>query len=276
MNAPLGKATPVRSDGGLPDSGQVSPGQPGINKTPDRVRQMFSEIAHRYDFLNHLLSMGVDHYWRWRTVRTVRPTRDAKILDVCTGTGDLAMAYRRAARGNVLIVGADFCREMLTLARRKARKAGAADVVTFVEADAENLPMADSQFHIVCVAFGLRNVRDADRGLAEMARVCAPGGKVAVLEFSAPGWQPLKAIYGWYFCHLLPRVGQLLVRNRHEAYNYLPESVGQFPQGEQLAVRFRAVGLLDIAMHPLTGGIATLYVGTKPRSRQSGPTNGCE
>jgi demethylmenaquinone methyltransferase / 2-methoxy-6-polyprenyl-1,4-benzoquinol methylase len=275
MNAPSSKATPIRS-GGPPDSSKVSPGEPKIDKTPDRVRKMFSEIACRYDFLNHLLSMGVDHYWRWRTVRTVRPARNAKILDVCTGTGDLALAYHRAGRGNVQIVGADFCRAMLSRARCKARKRGTAGAVTFIEADAENLPLADSQFEIVCVAFGLRNVCDADRGLAEMARVCAPGGQVAVLEFSAPGWQPLKAIYGWYFRHILPRVGQLLARNRHAAYNYLPESVGQFPQGEQLADRFRAVGLADITLHSLTGGIATLYVGTKPESRQLQPPNGSE
>ena len=229
MNAPPGNTFPDQPADGLSDSGEPIPAEARVDKTPDRVRRMFSEIAPRYDFLNHLLSLGIDHYWRWRTVRTVRPPEDAKILDVCTGTGDLAMAYHRVSDGNARIIGADFCEEMLVLARGKAQRRGAGETVTFVEADAEYLPMADSQFQIVCVGFGLRNVRDTDRGLAEMTRVCLPGGKVAVLEFSSPGWQPMKAIYGWYFRHLLPCVGQLLARNRHAAYSYLPESVGQFP-----------------------------------------------
>ena len=113
------------------------------------------------------------------------------------------------------------------------------------------------------VAFGLRNVAETDVGLCEMVRVCAPGGSVAVLEFSMPRWQPFKAIYGWYFRHILPRIGQLLARNRHSAYNYLPASVGEFPEGEALAERMRAAGLADVWFRGLTLGVATLYVGTK-------------
>jgi demethylmenaquinone methyltransferase/2-methoxy-6-polyprenyl-1,4-benzoquinol methylase len=264
MNAPPGNIPPAQPPDRLSDSVDLISEEARVDKTPDRVRRMFAEIAHRYDFLNHLLSLGIDHYWRWRTVRTVCPPENSRILDVCTGTGDLAMAYHRAAGASATIVGADFCAEMLVLAKEKAAKRGAEGVVTFVEADTENLPMADSQFQIVCVGFGLRNVRDTDRGLAEMTRVCSSGGKVAVLEFSSPTWQPMKAIYGWYFRKVLPRVGQWLARNRQAAYNYLPASVGQFPQGEALADRLRAAGLVDISIHCLTGGVATLYVGTKP------------
>lgn len=247
-----------------------------VDKSPERVRRMFSEIAGRYDLLNHLLSLNIDRYWRWRTVRRVPPKGDGEILDVCTGTGDLAFAYHRAAGGKAQIVAADFCHEMLEVGRRKAEQIGADGAITFIEADAQRLPIPSDRFQIVCVAFGLRNVSDTDRGLAEMARVCAPGGRVAVLEFSTPTWQPLEAIYGWYFRHVLPRVGQLLARNRAGAYNYLPQSVGEFPQGEQLAERFRAAGLVDVWFQPLTLGVATLYVGTKPPTAAATPTNTAE
>ena len=143
------------------------------------------------------------------------------ILDVCTGTGDLALAYDRAAGGKTPIVGADFCHEMLAIGRQKAAQAGADSRITFIEADAQDLPVPSDAFQIVCVAFGLRNVADTDRGLAEMTRACAPGGHVAVLEFSTPTWQPFKAIYGWYFRHVLPRIGKFFARDSADAYEYL-------------------------------------------------------
>src|SRR5262245_8511046 len=162
-----------------------------VDKSEMRVQQMFGEIAPRYDLLNHLLSFGIDVYWRWRTVRKVRPTDDAPILDLCTGTGDLALAYYQAGRGVAPVVAADFCHPMLVVGRDKAAHAKA-DGVTFVEADAQRLPFEDNRFQIVCVGFGLRNVTDTDRGLREMLRVCRPGGRIAVLEFSMPRWQPFK------------------------------------------------------------------------------------
>jgi demethylmenaquinone methyltransferase/2-methoxy-6-polyprenyl-1,4-benzoquinol methylase len=133
-----------------------------------------------------------------------------------------------------------------------------------LEADAQQLPFSDDSFEIVSVAFGLRNVTDTDRGLREMTRVCAAGGRVVVLEFSMPRWQPLKALYGAYFRYVLPRIGQLLARNREEAYNYLPASVGEFPQGDALAAKMRDAGLTDVVWYPLTLGVATLYIGSKP------------
>ncbi len=241
---------------------QSAPPTPTIDKSASRVQRMFGEIAARYDFLNHLLSLGIDHYWRWRTVRRVRPEGTAPVLDLCTGTGDLALAYHRAAAGRSPIVGADFCRPMLDVGQAKRRRAGA-DRLAFVVADAERLPFPSESFQIVSVAFGLRNVSDTDRGLAEMARVCRVGGRVAVLEFSTPTWQPFRAIYAWYFRRVLPRIGQLLARNPCDAYNYLPESVGQFPQGEALAARMRAAGLDPVDRCSLTLGVATLYVGVK-------------
>ena len=234
-----------------------------VDKSSDRVRQMFGQIAGRYDFLNHLLSLGIDHYWRWQTVRRVPPRGELPILDLCTGTGDLAFAYDRAARGVVKVVGADFCHEMLEIGRKKAAAAGSDGRITFLEADAQALPLPNDAFQIVSVAFGLRNVADTDRGLAEMVRVAAPGGRVAVLEFSSPGREPFKTIYGWYFRNILPRVGQLIARNSSSAYEYLPASVGEFPQGEALAAKMRAAGLADVRCYPLTFGVATLYVGRK-------------
>jgi demethylmenaquinone methyltransferase / 2-methoxy-6-polyprenyl-1,4-benzoquinol methylase len=234
-----------------------------VDKSEARVRRMFGEIAGRYDFLNHLLSLNIDRYWRWRTVRLAPPTDGGPILDLCTGTGDLALAYHRASGGRAEIVGADFCHPMLVIGESKRQKAGLNGQLAFVEADAQRLPFADDHFSIVCVAFGLRNVTDTDRGLNEMTRVCRPGGKVAVLEFSHPRWQPFKAVYGWYFRHVLPRIGQALARNRQDAYSYLPASVGEFPSGEALAARMRAAGLNDVRCHPLTLGVATLYTGVK-------------
>lgn len=234
-----------------------------VDKSGARVRQMFGEIAGRYDFLNHLLSMNVDRYWRRQTVRAVPPNGDAPILDLCTGTGDLALAYFRATGGQTPIVAADFCHPMLTIGRSKGIQAGSDAKLTFIEADAQYLPLPDDHFQIVCVAFGLRNVADTDRGLREMVRVCRPGGRVTVLEFSQPTWQPFRSIYGWYFRHVLPRIGQALARNKADAYNYLPESVGEFPSGEALCERMRAAGLREVRHQPMTFGIATLYVGTK-------------
>jgi demethylmenaquinone methyltransferase / 2-methoxy-6-polyprenyl-1,4-benzoquinol methylase len=229
---------------------------------------MFGRIAGRYDFLNRLLSLGIDRYWRRRTVGLVPPhvqadTRRQPILDVCTGTGDLALAYDRAARGQTPIIAADFCGEMLAIGRQKAARAGADGRVTFLEADAQNLPLSSDSFQIVCVAFGLRNVADTNRGLAEMVRVAAPGGRVAVLEFSTPSRQPFKSIYGWYFRRVLPRIGRLFARESGDAYEYLPQSVGEFPQGEALCQLMRDAGLNDVRSYPLTFGVATLYVGVK-------------
>jgi demethylmenaquinone methyltransferase/2-methoxy-6-polyprenyl-1,4-benzoquinol methylase len=236
-----------------------------LDKRESRIRSMFGNIAPRYDLLNHLLSLNVDRYWRWRTTRLVPPAVDdpAPILDVCTGTGDLALAYDRAARGRVAIFGSDFCLPMLLPARQKAQRR-ARDRVRFVEADTQHLPFADDTFQLVTVAFGLRNVTDTQRGLAEMVRVARPGGRVAILEFSQPRHWLFGPLYRAYFRWVLPLVGQLVSRSRDKAYSYLPASVMEFPDGEALAELLRRHGLVEVRWHPLTFGIATLYVGVKP------------
>lgn len=248
----------------MPES--ISP--PAVDKSEERIRRMFGEISPRYDFLNHFLSGGTDWYWRWRTVRAAAPRGAAPILDVCTGTGDLVLAYWKKSGGKVSVVGADFTGEMLVIAEEKAAKAQAAAraagvTLGFVQADAQELPFADEQFQIVSVAFGLRNVTDTSRGLREMIRVCQPGGRVVVLEFSLPGNRLLRAFYTWYFRNILPRIGQLLSRNSHQAYSYLPESVSEFPYGERLATLMKECGLKTVQFTPLTFGIATLYIGEK-------------
>lgn len=237
---------------------------PAVDKSQDRIRPMFAAIATKYDRMNHLLSCQVDRFWRWWTVRKVAPNGEAPILDVCTGTGDLALAYWRAAKGNVPIIATDFCPEMLDVGRSKQKAAGIHRNLEFREADTTCLPFEDDRFQLVTVAFGLRNVVNTSRGLEEMARVCLPGGRVAILEFSTPQRQPLRSMYLWYFRNVLPRLGQLLAANSHSAYMYLPDSVQQFPQGEEMAAKMRAVGLVEVEWHPLTFGVATLYVGTKP------------
>ena len=226
---------------------------------------MFGQIASNYDRMNHLLSMNADRYWRWRTVRKVSPTGLSPILDICSGTGDLAFAYCRQAGDGVQVVAADFTRPMLQIGEQKKNRKQIYQNVQFVEADAQCLPFDEGTFQIVSVAFGLRNIADTDRGLREMARVCQPGGTVAVLEFSKPGWQPFKAFYGFYMNHILPKIGQFFAKNEEDAYQYLPESVSEFPDGQRLIDRMHRNGLIQGKYFPLTGGIATLYVAEKPQ-----------
>ncbi len=231
-----------------------------VDKSGNRVREMFASIAPRYDRMNHLLSMNVDRWWRRQTVRTLRPRPNDRILDVCTGTGDLALAFARFLRGQATIVGTDFCPEMLEIARTKVP---AGRSMEFCQADTQSLPFADNSFDIVTVAFGLRNVEDTDRGLRELTRVCRPGGRVGILEFSTPRRWPVRPLYGWYFKHVLPRIGSMLAKNDLDAYDYLPQSVGEFPAYEQLVQRMQNTGLRETRFYPLTFGIATLYAGQK-------------
>ncbi len=236
-----------------------------VDKSETRVRRMFGEIAPRYELMNHLLSLGIDQYWRWRTVRLVPPQGDAPLLDVCSGTGALVRAYVRRMSAEARIVGADFCHEMLAIGREKSAASSQSNGrVAFIESDALRLPFPDDQFQIVSVAFGLRNMADADQGLREMVRVCQPGGRVAILDFSLPQRQPMRGIYLTFFKHVVPKVGQAVTRSPSGAYNYLPASVMEFPEGESLCQRMRAAGLQDVTFRPMTFGTVTLYVGRKP------------
>lgn len=234
-----------------------------VDKSGSRIRQMFGEIAGRYDFMNHFLSGGTDIYWRWRTVRLARPSGRAPVLDVCTGTGDLAFAWRKSAP-DMPVIATDFTHGMLKLAEKKRDQRN----VVFLEADTQHLPFQDNTFQLVSVAFGLRNVSSTIAGLQEMSRVCLPGGRVVVLEFSLPDNRLLSRAYQWYFRNILPRLGQLLVRNRQAAYEYLPQSVSEFPSGHQLTEIMEEAGLERTSFCKLTGGIATVYIGHKPEQSE--------
>jgi len=225
---------------------------------------MFAAIAGKYDFLNHLLSLNIDRAWRRYTTRMVPPEPGVPILDCCTGTADLALAYDRAGRGRSPIVGSDFCHEMLEIGTQKVRKAGATERIALIEGDTQRLPLPTDTFGVVTVAFGLRNVSNTTRGIDEMVRVARPGGKVAILEFSKPRGLVLGRLYLAFFRHILPKVGQTIAPNQYEAYGYLPASVLQFPDGQAMLDLLASRGLTELKQYPLTFGIATLYVGIKP------------
>lgn len=238
-----------------------------LDKSNDRIKRMFASIAAKYDLMNHLLSLNIDRRWRKRAVQAVMPDGTGPILDLCTGTGDLALEYWRATGGRFPIVGADFCREMLEVARRKSTALGVGMGIDWIEADAQALPFPDHHFQLVTIAFGIRNVADTSRGLQEIYRVCKPGGKIGILEFSLPRWAPLHVAYSWYFRTLLPFVGQYLARNDELAYKYLPSSVMEFPQGAAFAEQLQATGFEGVTYKSLTFGIATIYTGRKPRQQ---------
>ncbi len=255
------------------ENGRESPSDAGdrLDKSGARVRRMFASIARRYDFLNHLLSLNIDRSWRRFTTRVAVPEAGGLILDCCTGTADLALAYDRAAGGRSRIIATDFCREMLVLGHEKVRRASASSRITLIESDAQRLPLPSDTFGIVSVAFGLRNVGDTARGVDELIRVARPGGKVAILEFSKPRGAVLGRLYLTFFRHVLPRIGQAIAPNPDRAYAYLPQSVLAFPDGQAMLDLLAQRGLTELEQHPLTRGIATLYVGTKPALAASPP-----
>lgn len=225
------------------------------------VRGMFGRIAPRYDLLNHLLSFNLDKRWRARTVARVaeildRP--DAQVLDLCCGTGDVALALESRARKSVL--ASDFCHPMLVEARRKISTRGFRTPV--FEADALSLPLADASLDLITVAFGFRNLANYQSGLLEMLRVLKPGGTAAILEFSQPSHPAFRALYGFFSTRVLPRIGGIISGSR-EAYAYLPESIRKFPGAEHLAQQMRQAGFASVEFERMTGGAVALHIGHK-------------
>ncbi|HDS15654.1 MAG TPA: bifunctional demethylmenaquinone methyltransferase/2-methoxy-6-polyprenyl-1,4-benzoquinol methylase UbiE [Proteobacteria bacterium] len=223
------------------------------------IQEMFSQIAPRYDFLNRLLSLGIDQGWRETLVRMVRAGERTSILDVACGTGDVSLALREKAP-RARIVGLDFSQAMLDLARIKSERAGAG--LELACASAENLPFAEHEFDLVSIAFGIRNVVDREKALAEFFRVLKPKGRLAVLEFSQPRVPWLGDLYNIYFFQILPLIGGLFAQR--SAYRYLPESVARFPAPQEFSGSLRAAGFESCRLHALTFGIATLYLADKP------------
>jgi demethylmenaquinone methyltransferase/2-methoxy-6-polyprenyl-1,4-benzoquinol methylase len=227
-----------------------------------RVREMFATIAARYDLLNHLLSGNIDRRWRRLVGKTLSATlanRDARVLDVACGTGDLSLTLCESGKARIL--GIDFCRPMLDIAAAKASKSGFS--LPFVEGDALDLPFADRSFEAATIAFGLRNLTSVEAGFKELLRVLKPGGRVAVLEFSKPRAPLLRSLFGIYFTKLLPLFGRLISGSK-SAYQYLPDSVSRFPNQNELSNLMTQAGFEDVTFRNLTGGIAALHLGRRP------------
>ena len=224
---------------------------------------MFDAIAPRYDLLNHVLSAGMDRGWRDRAVDALALPANARVLDLCTGTADLAIATVHRAAG-ATIVGIDFAGEMLRLALAKTREASLDRQIRLVRGDATRIPLADRSCDAATIAFGIRNVAEPEQALAEIARVLRPGGRLAILEFGQPRIPGIRTLYSWYFRYMLPLVGRLISKHQ-SAYSYLPASVGTFPPPAEFSSTLSATGFSQVRAVPLTFGIVYLFIAERDR-----------
>jgi len=224
------------------------------------VRNMFNSIAKRYDFLNHFLSMNIDYLWRKKVISLLKPYHPQTILDVATGTADLAI--QASLLKPKQIIGIDISEEMLKIGQKKLSDKNKECIIQLINADAENMPFENDSFDACTVAFGVRNFEDLKQGLSEMHRVLKSNGKVVILEFSKPSDFPVKQIYGFYFKTILPFVGKLVSKS-DDAYIYLPDSVSKFPTSENFILLLKEVGFKEISAHQLSFGIASIYFGVK-------------
>ncbi|MBM3750894.1 MAG: bifunctional demethylmenaquinone methyltransferase/2-methoxy-6-polyprenyl-1,4-benzoquinol methylase UbiE [Acidimicrobiia bacterium] len=233
------------------------------SREPSRISGMFDRIAYRYDRMNRVLSVGLDQRWRARGIRELALTGTEQVLDMCTGTADLAIKAVTATGGQAAqVIGVDFAGEMLRLGLDKVRKARLADRVHLVRGDATNVPLPDASFDAAMVAFGIRNVHNYELGIREFARVLKPGGRLAVLEFGRPEIPGIKQCYRWYFKYLLPIIGRMGSKH-NEAYSYLPASVDQFPEPDAFAAMLKNHGFATVRTVPLTFGTVYLYIATR-------------
>ena len=226
-----------------------------------QVERMFDGIAHRYDFLNHFFSLGIDVLWRKRCVRLLRQERPKRMLDVATGTADFAIEAVRMGL-DVHVTGVDISAGMLDMGRTKIAARGWNDRIELIQGDSVALPFEADAFDAFTVAFGVRNFEDLQGGLKDMLRVLKPGGLGLVLEFSKPRRFPIKQVFGLYFKHIMPTVGKWVSKDP-AAYTYLPESVDAFPEGNDFLDQMTLAGYTDVKAQRLTGGIATIYTGRK-------------
>jgi demethylmenaquinone methyltransferase/2-methoxy-6-polyprenyl-1,4-benzoquinol methylase len=229
-----------------------------LDKTPARIANMFDAIAPRYDFLNHFLSAGMDRGWRDRAVEALSLPDNARVVDLCTGTADLAIAtVTRTSSASV--VGVDFAAEMLRRGHAKIRESGLERRIRMIRGDAARIPLADQSCDAATIAFGIRNVARPEQALSEIARVLRPGGRLAILEFGQPRIPGIRTFYSWYFRYLLPLVGRL-VSKHGSAYSYLPASVGAFPPPAEFSRVIAATGFSHVRAVPLTLGIVYLFI----------------
>ncbi len=222
---------------------------------------MFDNISHKYDFLNHFLSLGIDIIWRKKAIKMLRDDQPKLILDIATGTGDFAI--EALALNPDKVIGVDISEGMLSHGREKMKKRGLDDKIELQKGDSERLLFDDNNFDAVIVSFGVRNFENLKKGLGDMLRVVKPGGKVVILEFSKPKAFPMKQLYSFYFRAILPRIGNTLSKDS-AAYTYLPESVNAFPDGKDFLAVMEEVGYRNTICRPLTFGISSIYIGEKP------------
>lgn len=233
------------------------------SREPAKIAGMFDGIARRYDTLNHLLSAGLDRRWRRQAIRALGLGPGDRLLDMCTGTGDLAVeAVTHAGGAAGSVIGVDFSHEMLRLGLDKVRSLGLEGRIRLTRGDATRVPLPDASVEAAAVAFGIRNVVDREQGCREFARVVAPGGRLAILEFGTPQTPGLRELYQWYFRAVLPKIGGLISGNR-EAYAYLPASVGEFPPPGEFAQTLRRAGFREVEWKALTFGVVYLYIARK-------------
>jgi len=238
----------------------VKPYKDDASAKKEQVAKMFDNISARYDFLNHLLSFGIDKGWRKKVVRFASVSKPQRILDIATGTGDLALAL--SSTGAKEIIGLDISKGMLEVGRQKVIKAKLAQKIDLQYGDSENIPFDSNSFDLVTAAFGVRNFENLDKGLTEMQRVLKPGGKLIVLEFSQPEKAPFKQVFGFYSKRILPTIGKIVSKDQ-SAYSYLPESVDAFPYGSAFLSRLQDCGFKNSQAEQLTFGVASMYTAEK-------------
>lgn len=223
---------------------------------------MFDNIAHKYDFLNHFFSLGIDILWRKKAIRMIKKLSPKSILDVATGTGDFALLTAKHYNEVDAITGIDISEGMLEVGRKKIKERNLEHKLVFTKADSEQLPFAEGSFDVVTVAFGVRNFENLEQGLAEMFRVTKAGGAVAIIEFSKPKHFPVKQLFGFYFKFIMPTIGNWLSKDSR-AYTYLPESVQAFPEGDKFRDILSKIGYSKVEIISLSGGIASIYFARK-------------
>jgi demethylmenaquinone methyltransferase/2-methoxy-6-polyprenyl-1,4-benzoquinol methylase len=226
----------------------------------DEVAAMFDNISGKYDFLNHFLSLGIDKLWRKKAVKMLKPYHPKIILDVATGTGDFAIEALKLKPEK--IIGIDISAGMLEKGKQKMQQKNVSHIVEMIKADSENLPFSDNTFDALTVAFGIRNFENLHKGLTEMLRVVKPAKPILIIEFSKPKKFPVKQVFGFYSKTIIPKVGKAISKDT-AAYQYLPDSVAAFPEGDELVNILQQIGYKNVMVKSLSGGIASIYIGVK-------------